>query len=149
MRYSQFAQRGITLIELMVVLVIIAIIASIAYPSYTQFVVRTKRSSAKSALMQIADRQQQYFMDSKRYAASLTDLGFGANPFVIGDDGQSVAGGSDDRVYSMSLSNVTATTFTATATPQLLQASKDTKCGNMTLAHTGEKGQSGAGDNCW
>ena len=68
-------QLGVTLMELMIVVAIISIIAAISYPSYEQFIVRAKRSAGTSMLMQVADRQQQYFMDNKRYAASLTNLG--------------------------------------------------------------------------
>ena len=100
-------------------------------------------------LLQVADRQQQFFMDNKRYAASLESLGFTSNPFVMDDQGRVVAAGDEDRIYSISLSNTTATTYTATAAPQQMQAYKDTKCGSLTLTHTGEKSQSGAATNCW
>jgi type IV pilus assembly protein PilE len=71
-------QLGITLIELMVVVAIIAIISAIAYPSYDRYVAKGKRSVAQNALLQVADRQQQFFMDNKRYAADLTNLGYPA-----------------------------------------------------------------------
>ena len=67
-------QQGVTLLELMIVLVIIAIMASFAYPSYQQYIVNTKRTAATSTLLRVADRQQQFFMDNKRYAADLTTL---------------------------------------------------------------------------
>ena len=143
------SQQGVTLIELMVVVVIIAIVAAFAYPSYAQFVVKSKRGAGTSMLLQVADRQQQFFMDNKQYATVLTDLGFPSNPFMISDEGSYLSSGSSDRVYDVSLSNVTATTFTATATPQLVQASKDSQCGNLTLTNAGVKGQSGSSTNCW
>ncbi len=142
-------QSGVTMIELMVVMVIIAIISTVAYPSYTQFVVKSKRGAGSSMLLQVADRQQQFFMDNKQYAAALTDLGFPSDPFMIGDEGSFLASGSADRIYNISLSNVSATTFTATAAPELVQASKDTKCGSLTLTHSGVKGQSGSSNDCW
>ena len=73
-------QRGITLIEMLIVMIIIALIASFAYPSYMNFVVDTKRTAATSVLVQVADRQQQFFMDNKRFTNDLTDLGFANNP---------------------------------------------------------------------
>jgi type IV pilus assembly protein PilE len=142
-------QRGITLMELLIVVTIISIIAAISYPSYTQFIVRAKRNAGSSMLLQVADRQQQYFMDNKRYAANLTSLGFDENTIMIGDDGNILSSGDGDRIYGISLSEVTATSYKLTATPQLQQSAKDTKCGNLTLTHTGAKGQSGSGDNCW
>jgi len=83
-------QRGITLMELMIVVAIISMIAAFAYPSYTQYVVSTKRTAATSTLLQIADRQQQFFMDNKSYTGDLTNLGFAASPLYVSDDGNSV-----------------------------------------------------------
>jgi type IV pilus assembly protein PilE len=142
-------QSGITLLELMVVVAIIAMISAFAYPSYMDFVVRAKRGAGKSILLQVADRQQQFFMDNKRYATNLTQLGFPANPFFIADDGAFVTSGDGGRLYAVALSNTSATTYTATATPQQNQAAKDTYCVNLTMTHTGTKGQSGASQNCW
>ena len=142
-------QRGVTLMELLIVVAIISVIASVAYPSYTQFIVRSKRTAATGMLMQIADRQQQYFMDNKRFAASLTDLGFDADSVMVDDEGQVVPVGDDDRVYSIEISASNFVTYELTATPQLKQAEKDTKCGNLTLDNTGKRGQSGSGDSCW
>lgn len=142
-------QKGITLIELMVVVAIIAIVSAIAYPSYERYVVRAKRTVAQSALLQVADRQQQFFMDNKQFAASLANLGFGANPYVVDEDGSATVSSDTDAVYSVSLSNVTATTWTATAAPLQGQLSRDSECGSLTITQAGAKGQSGGGDNCW
>ena len=142
-------QAGVTLIELMIVIVIIAIIATSAYPLYTQYIVRAKRTAGTSMLLQVADRQQQFFMDNKQYASSLESLGFSSNPFMINEQGAVVAGSDPDRVYDISLSDTTATTYTATAEPQEQQAAKDTQCASLTLTHAGAKGHSGSGTKCW
>ena len=142
-------QTGVTLIELMVVVAIVAAIFAFAFPSYERYIVRAKRAVGQNVLMQVADRQQQFFMDNKRFAANLAELGFGANPYVVDDDGASTVAGDVDAVYSVSLSNVTATTWTATATPLNGQLSRDTDCGNLTITQAGAKGRTGAGDNCW
>ena len=111
-------QAGVTLLEMMIVVVIIAIIASAAYPLYTQYVVRAKRAAGTTMLMQVADRQQQYFMDNKQYASSLESLGFTANPFMMDDQGAVVPAADPERIYNISLSDTSATTYTATAEPQ-------------------------------
>jgi type IV pilus assembly protein PilE len=142
-------QRGVTLIEMMIVLVILAVIASFAYPSYMNYVVDTKRTAATSILLQVADRQQQFFMDNKRFANDLTNLGFANNPLVIADDGRTLANAADsDSTYSVALTNVTATTYTATAAPLNGQATRDTECGSLTLNQTLTKGSDG-GSDCW
>ncbi len=141
--------RGFTLIELMVVIVIVGIISAFAYPSYVQYIVDTKRTAATSVLLQIANRQQQFFMDSKSYTADLTNLGFPNNPLEISDDGRSMTSGDSDNVYSVSLSNVTVTTYTITATPLNTQLSRDADCGALTFDQSGAKGAGGSVDDCW
>ena len=132
----------------MVVAAIIAIISAFAYPSYERYIVRSKRAVAQNALLQVADRQQQFFMDNKRFAADLTNLGYTANPFAIDDEGRATVPGNVDAVYSLALSNVTATTWTVTAAPLNGQLSRDTICGSLTLTQAGTKGSSLGGD-CW
>ena len=143
------AMRGVTLIELMVVVAIVAIMFAVAFPAYDRYIVRTKRAVGQNVLVQVADRQQQFFMDNKRYAANLTNLGFTADPYIVDDDGASSVAGDPDAVYSVSLSNVTVTSYTATAAPLSGQLSRDTDCGSLTLTQAGAKGHSGGGDNCW
>jgi len=143
------AQRGVTLLELMIVVAIVALVSAFAFPSYMEYVVNTKRTVATSALLQIADRQQQFFMDNKQYTNDLTNLGFAANPLVLADDGNSTTAGDTDAVYSIALSNVAATTYTITATPLHGQGTRDTECANLTLDQSGARGNSAGGDDCW
>ena len=142
-------QHGITLLELLIVVAIIAIVSAFAYPSYTQHVVNTKRAVATATLLQVAERQQQFFIDNKQFTDDLTNLGFAANPLVVADDGQDTVAGDSDAVYSVALSNVTATTYTITAAPLNGQASRDTDCASLTLDQSGARGNSGGGSNCW
>ena len=142
-------QRAFTLIELMVVVAIVAIVMAIAFPSYERYVVTGKRAVAQNALLQVADRQQQFFMDNKSFAGNLTNLGFAANPWVVGDDGASTVAGDVDAVNSVTLTNVTQTTWTATAAPLHGQLSRDTNCGSLSITQAGTKASSGGGDNCW
>ena len=146
---SQQEQGGFTLLELMIVVLIVGIISAVAYPSYMQYVVNTKRTAATSVLLQVADRQQQFFMDNKTYTADLTSLGFTANPMVVGDDGRQLPSGDAKSVYTIAMSNVAVTTFTITATPLNAQLSRDTDCGALTLDQSLAKGAAGAVDDCW
>ena len=147
--YRKKYRRGFTLIELMIAIAIIAVLAAVAYPSYTDYLTRTKRASAKSFLMILADRQEHFFLDNKRYAIDLNELGFGAAFVTIDRSGNPIPALAEDRIYAAGVINVTATTFRAIAVPQLSQAVHDTRCGNMMLDQSGFKSNSGASTNCW
>ena len=149
MRLPRYRQRGVTLLELMVVVVIVAVLASIGYPSYMGYITRANRVAAKSLLLQVADRQEQFFANNKRYANDLTDLGYAANGFMIDDTGAFAADGADGRIYQIRLSNTTPMTYTVNAVPQMRQAGHDTQCMTLTLTHTAVRGQTGASAECW
>lgn len=142
-------QQGVTMMELMIVVAIVGLLSAIAYPNYTRFVAKSKRASSASVMLQVADRQQQFFMDNKQYATVMTSLGYETDTITINDNGSVVTAGDSKRTYSLSLTDASATAYTILATPQLSQATSDYDCGNLTLTDAGIKGHSGAGDNCW
>jgi len=147
---NKILQRGITLLELLIVVAIVAMIAAFAYPSYTQYVVNTKRTAATTTLLQVADRQQQFFMDNKRFTADMTDLGYQDNPLWVSDDGNRVVAGDTDAVYVFGLVNVTPTEFLAFAVPIGQQQIRDSKCGALTLNHAQTRLAYGTDpDDCW
>lgn len=127
-------QRGITLIELMIVIAIIGILAGIAYPSYTQYVQRSNRSEAMNELTRIANLQEQFFADNRRYAANLVELGFPANTQT-----------TESGLYQINVAAVAARTFTLTATAQGRQAND--VCVTMSIDQAGVKTASAA--DCW
>ena len=118
-------QNGFTLIELMIVVVIVGILASIAYPSYTQYVIRGHRAAAQTEMMDIANRQQQFFLANRQYATTLGALNY-ALPSEV-----------DDRYDAGLVANNGASPpdFTITFTATGAQASD----GNLTLNSQGAK----------
>ena len=63
-------ERGFTLIELMIVVAVVAILAAVGYPSYRDYVARGQRSQGQQLLSDIAQRQEQFLLDSRRYATA-------------------------------------------------------------------------------
>jgi len=101
--------RGFTLIELMVTTAIVAILMAIAVPSYALFMKQSRRGSAESALMDIAQREQQYLIDARAYAPDIVTL-FG-NPNAIPVDVSSY------YTIQINAPGGAPPTFTVTATP--------------------------------
>lgn len=156
-------QSGFSLMELMIAVAIVAVLAAIAYPSYQSQVLRTKRTAAKTALSTLATEQEQFRGNRKRYASTLSELGYGGSTLYLDTDGNLETSSSGASIYAISLAGYGASTtancsasgsagshsYTLMATPQGSQSS-DTDCAKLCLAHTGERGSS-AGDpkECW
>src|SRR5436190_18167763 len=63
---------GFTLIELMIVVGIVGILAAVAYPAYTSHIRRGKRAEVQAVMMDMAQRQVQYFTDMRSYALDVS-----------------------------------------------------------------------------
>lgn len=138
-------QVGMTLIELMIVVTIIGILAAIAVPAYDNYVRRANRVLAKAVLTGVASRQESWLTDRKSYATTLSALGYPANTFHVGKNGNPSASAAG-AVYTVTLSAATATSFTVQAVAKGAQT-KDSGCTTMTVNQLGQKTPA-AGD-CW
>jgi len=118
--------RGMTLIELAIVVVIAAVLAAIAYPSYQQYVVRANRSEAQQWMLDIANREEEYFLNTRSYG-NMTELAVNV-PERIG------------RYYDVTVAvnnSVSPQTYTITAAPKVGTAQADD--GTLTLNEQGMK----------
>ena len=69
--------RGFTLIELMIAVAIVGVLVAIAYPSYTNSLIKGNRANAKSFLLDVAQKQQQFLLDNRAYATKANLLAAG------------------------------------------------------------------------
>lgn len=61
------AQKGFTLVELMIVVVVVSILAAIAVPAYSNYVMRGKITEATSNLASLRVSMEQYYQDNRTY----------------------------------------------------------------------------------
>ena len=131
--------QGFTLIELLIALVIVGILSAIAYPSYTEYMKKSRRSDAQATLSQDQLIMERCYSQSFSYSAACTALP--AFPQT-----------SPQGFYTINISNLTATTYTLTATPTGVQA-QDTKCASMSVNQANVKTASDSGSTaqseCW
>jgi type IV pilus assembly protein PilE len=143
-------EAGFTLIELMATIVIGAILMAIAVPSYTSQVRKSRRTDAKSALLDVATREERFLSLNNAYTNDSTNLGYGAGGFP-----QPVGSG----YYQIGTPVITAAkpavaaAFTVTATPVGAQT-KDTQCQSFSVDSTGKQSATDSGGNdtttiCW
>lgn len=117
---------GFTLIELMIVVAIIAALAMIAYPSYSRFIIKGNRAAAQSYLMDVAQRQQLFFNDSRTYADDADQLNLTAPDRV-----------QDNYTVAFDVDPNSPPTFSISATPR--SGTPQVSDGVLTIDNTGEK----------
>jgi len=136
--------RGFSLIELIVVIAIAAVLLRVAIPSYMTYVKKARRPEAKTALLDLAAREERYFTQYNYYTADPVALGYGATavfPVALGS-------GPD---YQLSVTapaaGVKGTSYTLKAAAANGQASD--ACGDYTLDNLGNQGNSTSATGCW
>jgi len=127
---SRSPQGGFTLIELMVTVAIVAILATIATTSYNSQVQKSRRTDARSAVLDLAGREEKLFSTTNAYSATPSDLGYAAVgtpwPITIGSG-----------YYNVSVTvGASPITYVITATAINSQAS-DAQCQTLFVDQTG------------
>ena len=135
-------ERGFTLIEIMIAVAIIGILAAIALPSYARYVEKARRADATAFLSEVAGEQVRFFSENNAYAASMGELGYGAEATYPTPEGY--------YTVSVALIGTRGFSLTATADPDGLQA-RDTDCAAISITSTGARTPSTAagGADCW
>lgn len=137
---------GFTLIELMITVVVATILIAIAIPSYKSEIEKSRRTDAKTAVLDLAAREQRFYSLQNSFTTSFSNLGYASGTPT------SVTVGSG--YYTVSLSTTTPTGgFTVTATATGSQTA-DTACQTFTVDNTGLQKAYDASNNdntttCW
>lgn len=137
---------GFTLVELMVTIVVASILISIAVPAYQAQVRKSRRTDARTALMDLATREERYYSVNNDYSNSALQLGYGTGDAQIKD--LTVGNG----YYQVTVDNQIAAppkraAFTITATAFGSQ-SKDAQCQTFVVDQSGTQTSAPATD-CW
>lgn len=135
-------KRGFTLIELVIVIAILGLLVSIAYPSYLSYVIKTRRSEAKTALLDLQQRMERFFLDRNTYTTATIGSGDASTdvlPTNLTENGRYT-------LQILATSN-TPPSYTLQAVPQIA----DPECATFTLNGQNIRGITGTGTvgTCW
>lgn len=125
---------GFSLIELMVAVAIVGVLATVAYPSYLSQMQKGHRSDAEGYLMDLAQRQQQYFTDTRGYAPDVGTLNDAVPSQVATYYTVQICSGNV-AASTCPFAATTPPTFVVTATATGSQTSD----GNLSIDSTGAK----------
>lgn len=137
MRRARSAQRGFTLMELMIVVAIIGILCAIALASYQSSVIKSRRAAAATCLQERAQFMERFYTTKMTYTGA---------PDPVQCDG------SVKTFYTIAYDGTPAgNAFKVKATPQGQQLEKDLKCGTLSIDQKGARTVSGTGTetDCW
>jgi type IV pilus assembly protein PilE len=127
---------GFTLIELMIAVAVVVILSAIAIPAYNSFVLKSARSDAMSALMDLRLQEETYRLKNPEYAVTLSSLGVDAT--------------TPNGKYDIAITAADAASFTATASPAAGTSQTSDDCGTFAIDQDGpDTSGSYADASCW
>ena len=101
---------GFTLIEVMITVAVIAILAAVALPQYFDYVTRSRLVEAKTSLVDMRTRLEQYFLDNRSYPGEC--IAPASGPAGTGK----IYLPASAKFFPVLCPTLTATTYTVTAT---------------------------------
>jgi type IV pilus assembly protein PilE len=158
-RSSVQSQQGFTLVELLITVVIVSILAAIAIPSYSSYILKSRRTDAKSALLDLASLEERYFSTNNTYTNLPVNLGYPATtplpplPFTVGSGYYNVTVAFTLAALPANATSAgTPATYAITAAAIGTQAN-DAACATFTISSSGQQTATGTDPNasvdCW
>jgi type IV pilus assembly protein PilE len=150
---TRLGSGGFTLIEVLIAVVVIGVLAGIAIPNYSAYVNRSKRSAAKTVLLDTANQLERNYTTfgcyNKTSVAVCQSQAAGSDftlPNVIAPtDGRPSYNVSFAALASQSYRLAATPCGTAGNCPAGSEAFVDSECGAFTLTQAGERAISGTG----
>jgi type IV pilus assembly protein PilE len=140
----------------MIAVVVATVLVSIAIPSYINQVRKSRRTEAKTALLDLAGREERYFNTNNAYSNVAANLGYAAaGPATITNF--DVGSGYYQVTVPVPTLGTTAApaTYTITAVPKPGNDQvKDTSCASFTVTSAGvqsslDSGNADSTATCW
>jgi type IV pilus assembly protein PilE len=142
-------ERGFSLLELMIVVAIVGILAAIAFTVYSAQVQKARRTDARTAVLDLAGREERFFSVANNYSQTPTDVGYaGAFPQTVGSGYYSLNIAIPDPAFA---GIGPSYAITATAVNQQIA---DSSCASFSINQLGKQSSldSGGVDStatCW
>lgn len=140
---------GFTLIEMMITMVVLAILGAIAIPIYQSQVRESRRTDARTALLELAAREERYYATNNAYTADPASLGYSGfgTKYPVGNGYYYL----DTPTFSNTAS---PPSFSLEAQPEPgTDQVNDAACTTFSVDSTGAQTATGSGTNsssaCW
>lgn len=111
------AQKGFTLIELMIVVAIIAILSAFALPAYQDYTIRTRVAEGLNLASSAKVAVTEYYTNFKKWPANNTEAGLAAASKITGNGVTKVEVGADGKITITYNSKVDSTNNTIDFSP--------------------------------
>jgi len=134
----------------MIVVVIATVLMSIAIPMYLHQMRESRRTDARSALLDLAGREERYFDTNNAYTSTATQIGYAGfgSSYPVGN-------GQYYYINTPTVTTANPPTFTLVAQPIAGKGQDlDTDCASFTVTSAGQQSSlnSGGADStaiCW